>query len=96
MTIWKVEIMIYSLKLDRPDEPMYILHGGALIRWKDAVIPVVQLEYKPFTIGLSYDVNVSPLKTASQGRGGYELGITYQKYFDRENTSKDKVLCPRF
>lgn len=88
--------MVYSLKLDRPDDPMYILHGGALIRWKDAVIPVIQMEYKPFTIGISYDVNVSPLKTASQGRGGYELGITYQKYFDRENTSKDKVLCPRF
>jgi hypothetical protein len=54
------------------------------------------MEYKPFTIALSYDVNMSELKTASQGRGGFELSITYQTYFDRYNTSKEAVRCPRF
>jgi hypothetical protein len=88
--------MLYSLKLDDPEEPRYILHGGAFIRWKDALIPVIQMEYKPMTIALSYDVNVSQLKAASQGRGGFELAVTYQKYFDRDNSSKEKVLCPRF
>jgi hypothetical protein len=47
-------------------------------------------------ISVSYDVNVSQLKTASQGRGGFELSISYQKYFDRDNSTKAAVLCPRF
>jgi type IX secretion system PorP/SprF family membrane protein len=88
--------MLYSYKLDDPVDPLYIIHGGAFIRWKDALIPVVKMEYKPMAIAVSYDVNVSQLKTASQGRGGFELSISYQKYFDRDNSTKAAVLCPRF
>src|SRR5688572_19773978 len=89
--------MLYSYKLDDPVDPMYIFHAGAFMRWKDALIPVVKMEYQPMAIALSYDVNVSQLKTASQGRGGFELSISYQKYFDRNNsTTKEAVLCPRF
>lgn len=88
--------VLYSYKLDDPIDPKYIFHAGAFLRWKDAIIPVAKMEYKPFTIAVSYDVNVSQLKTASSGRGGFELSISYQTYFDRYNSSKDATRCPRF
>jgi type IX secretion system PorP/SprF family membrane protein len=78
------------------DRPNYTLHMGAYMRWKDALIPVIKLDYNPFSIAMSYDVNVSELKTASQGRGGMELSITYAGFFDRDNSSKNAVRCPRF
>ncbi len=88
--------MIYSMKLDDPAEPHYIISGGAFIRWKDAFIPVLKVDVKPMTFALSYDVNVSQLKTASYGRGGFELSLSYQKYLDRNNSSREVVRCPRF
>jgi hypothetical protein len=45
---------------------------------------------------LSYDVNVSQLETVSQGRGGVELSISFIGFLDRDNSAKNKVLCPRF
>ena len=50
---------------------------GAHYRNKDAVIPVVLLEFTKLHIGLSYDVNVSKLKTASHGKGGFEISIRF-------------------
>ena len=88
--------MMYTVKLDDPTEPRYTISGGAFIRWKDALIPVIKLEAKPMTFALSYDVNVSELKTASQGRGGFEFSMSYQKYFDKYTTSREAVRCPRF
>lgn len=88
--------MLYSYKLDDPTDPKYILHTGGFLRWKDALIPVVKMECRPMSFALSYDINVSQLKTASQGRGGFELSISYQKYFDRENSTKNAVRCTRF
>lgn len=88
--------MLYSVKLDDPTSPQRIISGGAFIRWKDALIPVVKIDVKPIGFALSYDVNVSQLKTASQGRGGFELSISYQKFFDRTNSSVEAVRCPRF
>jgi type IX secretion system PorP/SprF family membrane protein len=87
---------LYSIKIGEPDEPVYTLHAGAFLRWKDALIPVIKIDYNPFSIALSYDVNVSQLKTASQGRGGVELSISYIGFLDRNNSTRDKVLCPRF
>ena len=88
--------MICSYKLDDADEPRYLIHGGAALRWNDAFIPMAKLEIKPLAISLSYDINISKLATASSGRGGFELGISYQKYINKDNTSKEAVRCPRF
>ncbi|MBS1563170.1 MAG: PorP/SprF family type IX secretion system membrane protein [Bacteroidetes bacterium] len=86
-----------SYKLgDFTDVPVYIIHGGLFVRWKDAAIPVIKLTKKSMSVTLSYDINISELKTASQGRGGFELGISYNGFLDRDNTSRDKVLCPEF
>jgi type IX secretion system PorP/SprF family membrane protein len=87
---------LYSWKLDAIEDPKYILHTGAFLRWKDALIPVAKLEFKPMSVSVSYDANISQLKSASNGRGGFELALTYQKYLDRNNTSANAVRCPKF
>jgi type IX secretion system PorP/SprF family membrane protein len=74
----------------------YNIHLGGFVRWRDAIIPVVKVDYKPFAVAFSYDVNTSQLKAASQSRGGFEISITYQGFFDRDNSTKNAVLCPRF
>lgn len=88
---------LYSFKLEgTPENPLYTLHLGAFLRWKDALIPVVKIDYNPFSVAISYDVNVSTLKTVSQGRGGFELSISYVGFIERANSSKNRILCPRF
>jgi len=87
---------LYTFKLDDIEDPKYQLHAGAFLRWKDAFIPVIKMDVKPLAVSVSYDINISPLKTASQGRGGFEVSLTYQKYIDRYNSSRDAMRCPRF
>jgi len=87
---------LYSWKLGDVENPKYSIHGGAYLRWKDALIPVVKLEFKPIAVAVSYDGNISQLKTASTGRGGFEVSLSYQKFRDSYNSSKEAVRCPRF
>jgi type IX secretion system PorP/SprF family membrane protein len=70
--------------------------GGAMVRLNDAVIPVVRLEYNNLNIGFSYDLNTSKLRTASQGRGGYELTLSWKTFTNEDNSAVDDVRCPRF
>ncbi len=88
--------LLYSTKLESPDEPRYIVHGGAYIRWNDAIIPVAKLEMKPLSFAVSYDVNISKLSQGSKGRGGFEISIIYQKFLDRQNSVINAVRCPKF
>ena len=88
--------LLYSMKLESPDEPRYIVHGGAYIRWNDAIIPVAKLEMKPLSFAVSYDVNISRLSQGSKGRGGFEISVVYQKFLDRENSVINAVRCPKF
>jgi type IX secretion system PorP/SprF family membrane protein len=69
---------------------------GAFYRWNDAVIPVVRLRYFKWNVGLSYDVNVSKLKTASQMQGGFELTASFRGFLNTRNSSADKVRCISF
>lgn len=87
---------LYSWRLDDIEDPKYILHGGALLRWKDAIIPVAKIDFKPFAFSVSYDANISQLKSASRGQGGFELSISYQKSFDSNKYGDESVRCPRF
>lgn len=88
--------VLYSMKLDGPENPKYLIHAGSYIRLKDALIPVVKVESKPLAIAVSYDVNISTLKRASAGRGGFELSLTYQGFLDKYNSSKNATRCPKF
>lgn len=87
---------LYTWRLGDKDIPKYSVHAGAYMRWKDALIPVAKLECKPISVAVSYDANISQLKTASNGRGGFEISLTYQKFVNKENSSMDAIRCPRF
>jgi hypothetical protein len=88
---------LYSVNLvNGVDEVQYAIHGGAFIRWRDAIIPVIKIDYNPFSIGFSYDINTSTLRPASRGRGGFEVSISYRGFADRYNSARDAVRCPRF
>jgi type IX secretion system PorP/SprF family membrane protein len=89
---------MYGLKLGGdPAHPDYTLHAGAFLRWNDALIPVVKLDYSPFSVALSYDVNISKLKQSSYGRGGVELSVSYIGFISRlDKSSINSTLCPRF
>jgi type IX secretion system PorP/SprF family membrane protein len=88
---------LYGIKIGPElDHPLYTLHGGAFLRWNDALIPVIKVDYYPFSASFSYDVNISKLKTSSLGRGGFELGISYIGFTQKNNSSINAVLCPKF
>lgn len=87
---------LYGLRLGQdPEKPEYVLHGGAFLRWDDALIPVIKIDYSPFAVAISYDVNISKLKTSSHGRGGFELSVSYIGN-RKNNSSLDYSRCPRF
>jgi hypothetical protein len=89
---------LYGLKVG-PDleKPDYVIHGGAFLRWNDALIPVIKLDYSPYSFAFSYDVNISKLKPSSYGRGGFELSLSYIGFFNRGSRSTlNSTLCPRF
>jgi type IX secretion system PorP/SprF family membrane protein len=69
---------------------------GGFYRWNDAFIPVINLTMHAWKLGLSYDVNVSKLKTASQMRGGLELTASYRGFLNIRSSTQDKVRCVRF
>jgi type IX secretion system PorP/SprF family membrane protein len=61
---------------DKPGK-QYALFLGLEARLKDAVIPMIGMDYNALHIGVSYDVNTSGLKHASNGKGGLELALVY-------------------
>jgi type IX secretion system PorP/SprF family membrane protein len=62
--------------------------------YNDAVIPYFGLEFKSIHLGYSYDINISPLKSASNSVGGNEISLIYIKKPSDPNTKK--LNCPRF
>ena len=84
----------YGFDLNGDEENPTTFYLGSWYRLKDAINPYVGLEINGFTIGASYDMNVSTLKPASNYRGGIELSIIY--IHRRSEGSKYRTLCPRF
>ena len=50
---------------------------GVFYRAGDAIIPAFRMEYGNYSIGISYDINTSPLKEASNGKGGMEISLRF-------------------
>jgi type IX secretion system PorP/SprF family membrane protein len=68
------------------------LYVGSWMRFNDAIIPYLGLEFDDFRFGVTYDYNSSSLKTASLYRGGIEVSLIYIR---RPSTDKP-VNCPKF
>ena len=50
---------------------------GGYYRYKDAAVIAAVMEFSAYQIGLSYDINVSDFKAASQGMGGFEITLRF-------------------
>lgn len=70
------------------------VYVGAWVRFGDAILPYVSMEFQGLQIGLSYDTNISPLKTASNSRGGIEVSLIYIK--KPSDPNKRHLNCPKF
>jgi type IX secretion system PorP/SprF family membrane protein len=65
---------------------------GPTYRHRDAAILEAGIKKGAYTIRVSYDVNISPLKSISYYRGGFEASLTY--VFAKPK-AKPAVNCPR-
>jgi len=52
---------------------------GGWYRIGDAAIINARVDYMDFSVGISYDFNLSTLKVVSDGRGGIEISVSYIK-----------------
>ena len=73
-----------------------VLIAGAYYRYKDAVIPMIGLGLKDYTLTFTYDVTQSSLKTFNNGRGAIEFSIIKQGVADKYNGNKRESMCPSF
>jgi type IX secretion system PorP/SprF family membrane protein len=64
--------------------------GSSIVLESIAVSSMI--EVNRFLIGLSYDINLSTLRPASNARGAFELSMTYI----HEEKSRYKTACPKF
>ena len=72
------------LKYKVKDESVYtgiikstVFSLGCFYRNKDAVIPCFMVEMDKYTLGISYDTNISGLVAATSGRGGFEISLRF-------------------
>lgn len=63
-------------------------------RFSDAAIAYLEALYQNWHIGLSYDINTSPFKIASQRRGGPELSLRY--IISKVKPPEEFKMCPIF
>ena len=86
---------MYKHDLINEDETNTVsISAGSFLRWSDAVIPVIKLDYYHLGIGITYDANISKLTAASHLRGGFEATLSYRNFLNFRNTSLDKTKCP--
>lgn len=85
----------YSRTLSPNLDDNFNILFGSFYRYKDAISPYIGLEYGNLRGGLSYDINVSSLQTASRLRGGFELSLSFLFTRNPDENALKQTLCPR-
>jgi type IX secretion system PorP/SprF family membrane protein len=70
------------------------LYAGGWARTRDAGFVSIGMDYDEWYVGLSYDVNLSNLRPASRGRGGFEVSVIY--IIDVLPKRLKYKVCPEF
>jgi type IX secretion system PorP/SprF family membrane protein len=85
----------YNLNNEEASSPINLYLGlwSRFSNLTDAIIPYVGLDVGSFTIGMTYDVNVSSLKSASESQGGFEISLIYIK---KPAEERKTIPCPKF
>ena len=60
----------------------------------DALVASVRIDVKKTFISFSYDINLSSLKVASNGRGGMEVSVIHIIKSNRNTLKNNRVMCP--
>ncbi|MEI8073507.1 MAG: PorP/SprF family type IX secretion system membrane protein [Bacteroidota bacterium] len=84
--------LIAGLSLNIKIDPTKDFIVGSNYRINDAIAPNIGLHIDGLTIGFSYDVNTSQVKTSSLNNGGYEISVSFIKPKKSPDT---KFVCPR-
>lgn len=50
---------------------------GGYFRYQDAIVAEARYEFAGWSVGTSYDINISNLSTATNARGGFEISLRY-------------------
>ncbi|MBW8050217.1 MAG: type IX secretion system membrane protein PorP/SprF [Cytophagales bacterium] len=66
---------------------------GTWYRYRDAFIFLIGINNPWYTVGLSYDLNSSSLKTNTRGRGAYEISLSLRLVKEKE---MKRYATPRF
>jgi type IX secretion system PorP/SprF family membrane protein len=82
--------------IEQDDDESLSISGGFFLRWNDAAMPLIKMDYYKLGIGLSYDANFSKLKTASQTQGGFEFTLSYKSSLNANSnsSSRNRTRCP--
>ncbi|MCO5230897.1 MAG: PorP/SprF family type IX secretion system membrane protein [Chitinophagales bacterium] len=81
---------IFGVKLGESKNTQ--LQFGPGYRIGDAVVGYVGLNWKDLKVGFAFDGNVSDLKTATSGRGAYELALNYE--WERKKKPEPELFEP--
>ena len=81
-----------AANLNQDEEKPTSVYLGSWIRFNDAVVPYIGLEFGDVRLGMTYDVNSSSLKVATERQGGIEISLVYAF---RKDTDKP-LNCPKF
>lgn len=74
----------------------FLFQFGQGYRFGDATNTMIAIQYGQLRAGMSYDINISDLRTVSNFRGGVELGVSYIARIYSEPKSDPVIICPRF
>lgn len=74
----------------------FSIYAGLFGRLNDAMIPTTKIDYQRYSVTVSYDVNTSGLRPASDGAGGFEMTLTVRGKYNRVLQSSSQVRCPHF
>ncbi|HQY11981.1 MAG: PorP/SprF family type IX secretion system membrane protein [Ferruginibacter sp.] len=81
-----------AVNLNQEAENPSSLYIGSWVRFNDAIVPYVGIEFGGLRIGASYDFNISSLKAATASRGGSEFSLIFIK----RPAEYQGIPCPKF
>jgi type IX secretion system PorP/SprF family membrane protein len=85
---------LFKIKLNNIN--FHNLYLGGWYRQSDAMVAAMNFDYQNINIGISYDINISKLRNASNGFGGIELSLIYILFKQRTMIIPIRKQCPTF
>lgn len=81
--------------INEDEDDFVSVNLGLYMRYNDAGIAMLGMDYKRFNLGISYDINYSDLQNASDLRGGFEFSVIYL-FGKNSKKGARKMYCPIF